>query len=191
MIGKPLSSLIHEIEQPDVLLWAIWAIQQYAHEVGTKQTFKKYGQLLIDILHFIESNKHPNLELRENGLLHIEGREKPMTWMNSIANGRPVVPRTGFVVEINALWYNALKFCAEIAEANKDTKTAAMLEVRADIAKSSFQKIFITESGYLYDYVEEGITDLSVRPNMIFPVAFDYSPLEPEQKKSVLDFCST
>jgi glycogen debranching enzyme len=50
--------------------------------------------------------------------------------------------------------------------------------------------MFITESGYLYDYVEEGITDLSVRPNMIFPVAFDYSPLEPEQKKSVLDFCT-
>jgi predicted glycogen debranching enzyme len=190
MTGKPLSSLIHEIEQPDVLLWAIWAIQQYAHEVGNAQAYKKYGKLLIDILKFIENNKHPNLELRENGLLHIEGREQPMTWMNSIANGRPVVPRTGYVVEINALWYNALKFCAEMAESNKDKKVAAELEARADIAKEAFQKMFITESGYLYDYVEEGIEDLSVRPNMIFPVAFDYSPLEPEQKKSVLDFCT-
>ena len=113
-----------------------------------------------------------------------------MTWMNSKANGRPVVPRTGYVVEINALWYNALKFCAEMAEANKDSNIAAELESRAAIAKEEFQKIFITDSGYLYDYVEEGITDLSVRPNMIFPVAFDYSPLEPEQKKSVLDFCT-
>ena len=190
MTGKPLKSLIHEIEQPDVLLWAIWAIQQYAHEVGNAQAFKKYGKLLIDILKFIESNKHPNLEFRENGLLHIEGREQPMTWMNSIANGRPVVPRTGYVVEINALWYNALKFCAEMAESNKDKKIAAELEACADIAKEAFQKMFITESGYLYDYVEEGIEDLSVRPNMIFPVAFDYSPLEPEQKKSVLDFCT-
>ena len=47
MTGKPLKSLIHEIEQPDVLLWAIWAIQQYAHEVGNAKAFKKYGKLLI------------------------------------------------------------------------------------------------------------------------------------------------
>ena len=68
-----------------------------------------------------------------------------MTWMNSIANGRPVVPRTGYVVEINALWYNALKFCAEMAESNKDKKIAAELEARADIAKEAFQKMFITD----------------------------------------------
>ena len=190
MSGKPLSGLIQEIEQPDVLLWAVWAVQQYAHEVGNAIAFKEYGKLIFDILAFIESGKHPNLVLKENGLLHTEGREIPMTWMNSVANGRPVVPRTGYVVEINALWYNALKFCAEMAIADADHEVAAELDARADIAKESFQKLFVNPNGYLFDYVEEGITDWSVRPNMIFPVAFDYSPLEPEQKKSVLDFCT-
>ena len=190
MSGKPLSGQIHEIEQPDVMLWAIWAVQQYAHHQGNEKAFGDYGQLLIDIVKFIEGNKHPNLELRENGLLHTEGRERPMTWMNSVANGRPVVPRTGYVVEINALWYNALRFCSEIALAHGDEENAAELSARADIAKDAFQKMFVNENGYLFDYVEEGISDWSVRPNMIFPVAFDYSPLEPEQMKSVLDFCT-
>lgn len=190
MSGKPLTVKLYEIEQPDVMLWAIWAVQQYAREVGSDTAFKEYGQVLIDILRFIEDGKHPNVKLKENGLLHIEGREKPMTWMNSVANGRPVVPRTGYVVEINALWYNALKFCAEMANANKDAESAAELEARADIAKESFQKVFVNQNGYLFDYVEEGISDWSLRPNMIFPVAFEYSPLEPAQQKSVLDFCT-
>lgn len=190
MQGKPLSVKIYEIEQPDVMLWAVWALQQYARVVGKEAAFKKYGKLLKDITMFIDGNKHPHLQLRENGLLHTEGRERPMTWMNSVANGRPVVPRTGYIVEINALWYNALKFCAEMAAANKDTKVADMLEERAALAKDSFQKMFITEAGYLYDYVEDGICDLSVRPNMIFAVALDYSPLETPQKKTVLDFCT-
>lgn len=190
MSGRPLTGLIREIEQPDVLLWAIWALQQYAHEVGNAITYQEYGKFLEDMLRFMESGKHPNLELKENGLMHIEGRDEPMTWMNSTVNGKPVVPRTGYVVEINALWYNALKFCAEMAISNGKPEMAAELDARADIAKDSFQKIFVNPNGYLFDYVEEGITDWSVRPNMIFPVAFDYSPLEPEQKKSVLDFCT-
>lgn len=190
MAGKPISGLIKEIEQPDVLLWAIWAVQQYAKSVGKEKAFKTYGKLLIDIATFIDNNNHPNLKLKENGLLHTEGREYPVTWMNSMANGRPVVPRTGYIVEINALWYNALKFCAEMAIVNNDVEVAAELEARADIAKESFQKTFVNSSGYLFDYVEEGISDWSVRPNMIFAVAFDYSPLETQQQKSVLDFCT-
>lgn len=190
MSGKPLSGQIKEIEQPDVLLWAIWAIQQYAKKVGKPTAYAEYGKLITDILLYIENNRHANVQLMENGLLHIEGRDKAMTWMNSVANGRPVVPRTGYVVEINALWYNALMFCAEMAEDNKDTKAAEKLVALAAKAKESFQKMFITEAGYLFDYVEEGIYDPSVRPNMIFPVAFDYSPLEKEQQKKVLDFCT-
>lgn len=190
MSGKPLTGHIKEIEQPDVMLWAIWAVQQYAKSVGKEQAFKDYGKLIIDILTFIENNNHPNLQLKENGLLHIDGTQRPMTWMNSMANGRPVVPRTGYVVEINALWYNALCFCSEMAVANKDEEAAAELSARADIAKDTFQKMFVNSSGYLFDYVEEGISDWSVRPNMIFAVAFDYSPLETAQKKSVLDFCT-
>jgi len=108
MEGKPLSVKIYEIEQPDVLLWAVWAIQQYEKHVGSEKCFQMYGALLKDIVYYIIDGKHPNLILKENGLLYSNGREKAVTWMNSTVNGRPVVPRTGYIVEFNALWYNAV-----------------------------------------------------------------------------------
>ena len=190
MDGKPLTVDIYEIEQPDVALWAIWSIQQYAHKVGIEQAQKEYGKVVTDIIKYIENGKHINLTPKENGLLHTEGRDKPMTWMNSMAGGKPVVPRTGYIVEINALWYNALKFCAELMAVTNNTEAINDLEHRAELAKQSFQSTFLTESGYLLDYVEEGIVDMNVRPNMIFAVALDHSPLETPQQKSVLDFCT-
>ena len=122
--------------------------------------------------------------------MRIEGRDRAMTWMNSTANGRPVVPRTGFVVEINALWYNALKFAAKLAIFNKDEKAAAHLEEMAAKTKESFVATFLNDYGYLYDYVDGNMIDWSVRPNMIFAVALDFSPLAQDQKKSVLDICT-
>ena len=110
--------------------------------------------------------------------------------MNSTANGRPVVPRTGFVVEFNALWYNALRFAASLARENGKEERAQQLEQRAEKAKEAFVNTFLNEYGYLYDYVDGNMIDWSVRPNMIFAVAFDYSPLSQEQKKSVLDVCT-
>lgn len=190
MDGKPLTVDIHEIEQPDVVLWAVWAIQQYAKKAGMEQARKEYGKVVADIMRYILSGRHINLTLRENGLLHTEGRDRPMTWMNSMAGGKPVVPRTGYVVEINALWYNALRFCAELAGVARDTDTMTDMEERAALARAAFQKVFVTEAGYLLDYVEEGIVDMNVRPNMIFAVALDYSPLDTPQQKSVLDFCT-
>ena len=189
MKGKPVK-MITEMEMPDVPLWAIWAVQQYAKEAGEQKAFKKYGKLVTDIVKFIEDGNHPNLFLEENGLVRIEGREKAMTWMNSTANGRPVVPRTGFVVEMNALWYNALKFCAKLANFNKDEKAVEHLESMAAKTKESFVATFLNDYGYLYDYVDGNMIDWSVRPNMIFAVALDYSPLAQDQKKSVLDICT-
>ena len=190
MAEKPLSVKIYEIEQPDVLLWAIWAIQQYTKQVGREKGYKMYGQLVRDIMEYIVAGGHPNLTLEENGLLHTEGRDRAVTWMNSTANGRPVVPRTGFIVEFNALWYNALKFAASLAVENNDPEKAQELEERAALAKESFVKTFLNDYGYLFDYVDGPMMDWSVRPNMIFAVALDYSPLAQEQKKSVLDVCT-
>ncbi|MBP5571036.1 MAG: glycogen debranching enzyme family protein [Prevotella sp.] len=189
MKGKPVK-MITEMEMPDVPLWAIWAVQQYAREAGEEKAFKKYGKLVTDIVKFIEAGEHPNLSYEENGLVRIEGREKAMTWMNSTANGRPVVPRTGFVVEIKALWYNALKFSAKLADYNKDEKAVEHLEKMAAQTKESFVATFLNDYGYLYDYVDGNMIDWSVRPNMIFAVALDYSPLAQDQKKSVLDICT-
>lgn len=189
MAGKPHGK-IYEIDKPDVPLWAVWCIQQYAKEVGKEKCLEMYGKLVQDILDYIIKGKHPHLSLEENGLVRTEGRDQAMTWMNSTANGRPVVPRTGFIVEFNALWYNALKFGASLAADAKNSKRAEALEKRAELAKTSFVDTFMNEYGYLYDYVDGTMVDWSVRPNMIFAVAFDYSPLSKDQKKSVLDICT-
>ena len=190
MADKPISGKIYEIEQPDVPLWAIWAIQQYVKEVGVDAGFKKYGKLVSDIVDFIIKGKHPNLRLDENGLLYSNGRDKAVTWMNSTANGKPVVPRSGYIVEFNALWYNALKFCAAMKAEQGKAKDAEAFEKRAQLAKTSFVETFVNEYGYLLDYVDGNMMDWSVRPNMIFAVALDYSPLSQDQMKSVVDICT-
>ena len=190
MNGEPLTVKLYEIEQPDVLLWCVWAIQQYAKEVGNEKCLQMYGKLLKDMIHFIEEGNHPNLRLDSNGLLHTEGRDRAVTWMNSMANGRPIVPRTGYIVEFNALWYNALKFATAMAEQNNETENVARYEALAELCQKSFVDTFLNEYGYLFDYVDGNMMDWSVRPNMIFAVALDYSPLSQDQKKSVWDVCT-
>ena len=190
MEGKPVTVHIAEIDQPDVPLWAVWALQQYAKEKGKEACLKKYGKFIKDVVMYVKCNHHPNLKLMPNGLLYTDGKDKAVTWMNSTANGHPVVPRTGYIVEFNALWYNALCFCASLCElAGKEKDQQQFLEA-AELAKQSFLDTFLNEYGYLYDYVDGKMIDWSVRPNMIFPVAFDYSPLSQDQKKRVLDICT-
>lgn len=190
MDDKPLTVNIAEIEQPDVLLWAVWAIQQYGRETGKERCIEKYGQLVKDIIIYIRSNKHPNLILDDNGLVRTNGKDKAVTWMNSTINGKPAIPRSGYIVEFNALWYNALKFAATIATDMGEPHETENLEAMAALCKKSFVDTFLNEYGYLYDYVDGNMVDWSVRPNMIFAVALDYSPLELNQKKSVLDVCT-
>lgn len=190
MDEKPLSGKIYEVEQPDVLLWAVWAMQQYAKEVGRDKCFEMYGKLLHKIVKYIYDGKHPNLRLDDNGLLYANGKDKAITWMNSTANGKPVVPRSGYIVEFNALWYNALKFCALMASEKGDTKGAETIEALAAKVKQSFVETFVNEYGYLLDYVDGTMMDWSVRPNMIFAVALDYSPLNQQQMKNVVDICT-
>lgn len=190
MAGKPVTVAISEIDQPDVPLWAIWAIQQYAKVVGDEKCLKKYGKFIFDIMHFIIDGKHPYLRLDENNLLYVDGKGKVMTWMNSTVNGKPVVPRSGYIVEVNSLWYNALEFSAKLHKLNGDPKLTEKLEHRAEICKASFVGTFLNDCGYLFDYVDGNMMDWSVRPNMIFAIALDYSPLNQEQRKKVLDVCT-
>ena len=190
MAGKPLTVKIYEMEHPDVMLWAIWAIQQYAKNAGKEKCIEMYGNLVKDIMDYILAGKHHNLRIDDNGLVYSNGRDTAITWMNSTANGRPVVPRTGYIVEFNALWYNALKFAASLATDEGRVEDAAKLEGHAELCKTSFVNTFLNEFGYLLDYVDGNMMDWSVRPNMIFACAFDYSPLNQDQKKSVLDVCT-
>ena len=138
-------------------------------------------------MEYLRRENHPNLFLHSNGLLYANGTEKAITWMNSTANGRPVIPRTGYIVEINALWYNALRFTSELLGEGGNNNLAETLNILAEKTGKAFVDTFLNEYGYLLDYVDGNMMDWSVRPNMIFTVAFDYSPLDARQKKGVLD----
>lgn len=190
MAGQPLSVGVTEIEHPDVLLWAIWCIQQYSNIVSMEKCEEKYGHLLWDIMEWLRNGNHPNLQVKENGLIYSEGRDKAITWMNSSANGKPIVPRTGYIVEFNALWYNALRFCTELCKHVKNEHFTEVLESAADQCENSFAPMFYNEYGYLCDYCVDGYRNYDVRPNMVFAVALDYSPLDKKQQKSVLDYCT-
>lgn len=107
--------------------------------------------------------------------------------MNSTVNGHPVIPRTGYIVEFNALWYNALRFIGDLVREDGNISLAETLDKQAETTAHSFVEIFRNEHGYLFDYVDGNTVNWSVRPNMLFTVAFDYSPLDRAQKKQVLD----
>ena len=188
MNGKPHKSYIKQIDDPDVLLWVIWSLQQFWSE-RKEQFKKKYVDFLFEIIDYILANKHPNLYFVEaNGLLATNGRHVAVSWMNATIEGRPVVPRSGYLVEFNALWYNALRFAEEIANDINNKKLAQSLEKKAQLTKRFFIAKFLNDGGYLYDYVDGYHKDLNVRPNMIFAVSLPYSPLERRRQRTVIDY---
>ena len=190
---EPLPVAIYEMEQPDTLLWAIWCIQQYGKYVSRQKCNELYGDLLREMIKFIRDGKHSNLFLHDNGLLYSNGRDRAVTWMNAQSNGRPITPRSGYIVEFNALWYNALKFYEQILSENggeENKALAAQFAAEAEKTARSFKEVFHNEYGYLLDYVDGQMMDWSVRPNQLFAIALDFSPLDMKERKSVLDICT-
>lgn len=184
-----LSERISGIDLPDIPLWACWAMQQYGKFTSMAEAGEKYLANIAKILTYILDGKHPLLYFNEvNGMVTTDGSKRAISWMTSTLNGRPVIPRSGYLVEFNALWYNALMLGATMAEGNE--AYAAQRELwlsTAEKMKQSFVDMFLNESGYLYDYIDGAYADPSVRPNMAVAIGLDYSPLDRKQRKSVLD----
>ncbi len=184
-----VSARIAGIDLPDIALWAVWAIQQYAKEFGYDEARARYGETVTYLLNAILDGVHPNLRVDPaNGLVSTLGHDTPVSWMNSTIDGRPVIPRTGYLVEFNALWYNALCFGTRLMEgsATADTDIERWNEA-AEKMKQPFIDVFLNDAGYLYDYVNGSFADPAVRPNMAVAIGLDFSPLDRRQRKRVLD----
>lgn len=186
--GEPDKHL-QGIDLPDVPLWAIWAIQRYSHDTDVPTARKRYGKLVAALIDFIIDGKHPHLWVDDNGLVATDGTKQPMSWMDaSKPDGTPMIPRTGYLVEFNALWYNALMFLIQMY--GDDKKMVRKVERWTKLAEAyaaSFAPTFLNDYGYLYDYVNGTYTDLSVRPNMVVAVGVDHTPLDRRQRKRILD----
>ncbi len=180
---------LEEIDQPDALLWFIAAVQQYAAHATIEEAAERFGEICAEIIDFIRKQNHPNIILHNNNLLYINGTERALTWMNAVEDNLPITPRTGYVVEINALWYNALKFVAILKRALGNDHSADLTDYQAEISRESFIRTFWNGT-YLYDFVTEHYSDPEVRPNMLFAIGLPFSPLDKQQQKSVLDICT-
>lgn len=159
-------------------------IQQYAKAYSREEASAKYLSDIRAILDYILANKHPLLHVdSDNGMVSTDGTGKPMSWMNASLGGRPIIPRTGYLVEFNALWYNALIFATRLTQGDEQAKYQAA----ADKMAEPFVRTFLNDYGYLYDYVNGTYADPSVRPNMAIAIGLDYSPLDRRQRKRILD----
>lgn len=188
--GKP-DKVIHEIDLPDIALWAVWAIQQYRRHTDTRRCAERYGDVVKELVEYVRHGKIRNLRLHDNGLISSEGTHTPVTWLSASIAGKPIIPRTGYILEFNALWYNAQRFLMQLLkERDADAEYIKILEEESERTKESFISTFFNDYGYLYDYVNGTYADPEVRPNMAIAIGLEFSPLDRRQRKKVLDFCT-
>ena len=177
-----------EYNSVDASLWFFWSLQQYIKFSKDKTVWKQYGGFMKMILKNFKEGAPYNIHMLDSGLLYAGVTGTAVTWMDAVVDGRPVTPRIGLAVEVNALWYNAICFAIELAEKAGEKDFVAEWKPIADRIPAAFVDTFwIKEQNYLYDYVNGDFRDKSVRPNQVFATSLPYSPLTDDQCKGVLD----
>ncbi len=173
----------------DTPLYLIWAIQQLDKFTGDRTTIaRKYLKTIGQILNNFKKGLPGDTTILDNGLINIGDVSKPLTWMNAIIDEKPVTPRAGMVVEINALWYNAVCYALELAKLVKSDALMEQWKGWPEKMAESFNEVFRDENHeYLADTAGQNGTDWSVRPNQVIATALEYTPLTEEMKKSVLE----
>ena len=128
-----------------------------------------------------------NIKMHDNGLIWQGEKGKSLTWMDAVTAGKPVTPREGYAVEINALWYNAVCYTLELAKEFNDKKFIDEWKDMPEKIKQSFLSTFWCDKcQYLHDVVTDNDFDKSVRPNQIFATSLPYSMLTDDQKERIL-----
>jgi len=171
----------------DAPLWFIRALQLYARYDPEFDIWKKYGKAIKEVLETYRQGSSGIIRMLDNGLIHAEDGENPLTWMDALVEGRLVTPRPGLVVEVNALWYNAVSQALLWAEKKDKTFYKSWSHLPELIRESFVDQFWDQDRGYLADYVSGEFKDYSVRPSQVIAVSVDHSPLTSEMKKSILD----
>ena len=181
--------VINPVFDADTSLWFFWTLQQYEKETTRtkKQIWKEYGETLKAILNTFKSREHKTMRMDDNGLIWSDDLSRPLTWFNAESNYGAIVPRNGYVVEVNALWYNAVCYALELAKDAKDKTFLSEWGTMPETIAESFNQIFWIESEkYLADYANHTHQNTEVRPNQLLACALDYSPLTEKRQRKVL-----
>lgn len=177
----------HAYNAVDASLWYFHAVQHMLVATHDRRTVEEhFWPVMLRILtRFMEGTRN-HIFMNTDGLLHAGNRDTQLTWMDAKSHGIPVTPRHGYAVDINALWYNAIRFADELATAF-GTRTPWPTDL-ADRCRSAFQSLFWMETdACLADACADGILDRSIRPNQIFAVSLPHSPLTPTQQTAVVE----
>lgn len=190
LIADEQERLYHRTTQVESPLMLTDTVQQYIHfGADRKRVWKKYGAVLKGIIESYAPGRRREVAMHPNGLLWAQMDWTALSWMNTYIDGHPVNERAGYQVELNAMWYNALCFALEMeAEfgARKSTFVGQWTPVR-DLVKDNFQNVFkIADKDYLADYVNDSGQNMDVRPNQLYAVCLDYSPVDDEVKAGVI-----
>ena len=181
--------VVNPVFDADTSLWFFWTLQQYEKETTRtkKQIWKEYGETLKAILNAFKSCEHKTMRMDDNGLIWSDDLSRPLTWFNAESNYGAIVPRNGYVVEVNALWYNAVCYALELAKDAKDKTFLSEWGTMPETIAESFNQIFWIESEkYLADYANHTHQNTEVRPNQLLACALDYSPLTEKRQRKVL-----
>jgi predicted glycogen debranching enzyme len=178
-----------EYNSVDTPLWYFWAIQKYAAALGeTASVWKDYGKRMKSILTAYRNGENEGILMHENGLIWAEEQGKPKTWMNAVVAGKPVTPRYGYTVEVNALWYNAVCFALELAEKHGDKVFVKAWKNVPKLIEDNYMATFwMPEKQHLADYVGYDGQNQRIRPNEILATSLPYSPISDDTKESVLN----
>jgi predicted glycogen debranching enzyme len=164
----------------DATLWFFHAVDRFVKVTGDRTTLRQLIPKFKSIIeHHLRGTKFGIGVDPADGLLKQGAEGYQLTWMDAKVDDWVVTPRRGKAVEINALWYNALKLMADWLRDEGDGD-APMLEDHAERARDSFNRRFwYDEGGYLYDVIDgEHGDDSACRPNQIFAISLDHPILD-------------
>jgi predicted glycogen debranching enzyme len=179
-----------EYNTVDATLWYFDAIGAYLAATGDDRLVKQLFPVLEEVIRWHrEGTRYGIGEDRADGLLRSGEPGVQLTWMDAKVGDWVVTPRTGKAVEINALWYNALRAMGEFA--GRLGRPREEWDALADRVREGFARFWNDAAGYCYDVIDgpQG-HDGALRPNQIFAVALPQSPLSPERQRQVVDACA-
>ena len=173
----------------DASLWYFYAVYQYLHynPAAEAEAFVKEQIFphLKEIISAYEKGTDFSIYMEDDGLIHAGSGLDQITWMDVRVGDWVATPRHGKPVEINALWYNALRIMESLCE--KFDEDASAYRTRANQVKESFNAKFWDSSNQcLFDVVDGDEPDDHIRPNQVYAVSLPFSLLPEEQEKAVV-----